>query len=104
MRYNFNNPPSHDFFSDINYQNDILSAALLDDNTKDIRRQLHIIFDRLLRFCDTQQRVITTALELATIKELREQSVYERTQKGICVEICIHTYIYITIQFFFLSS
>lgn len=64
------------------YQRDILSAALLDKPTIEIRRQLHIIFDRLLRFCDSQKRVLDTALELSHEKSLREQQIYEKSRAG----------------------
>ena len=59
-----------------------MSAALLDQNTEEVRRQLHVLFDRLLRFCDTQQRVLTTALEISTQRNTRQKNVHERTQAG----------------------
>ena len=40
------------------------------------------MFDRLLRFCDTQQRVLTTALEISTRRQARQRDVHERTQAG----------------------
>jgi hypothetical protein len=47
-----------------------------------VRRQLHVLFDRLLRFSDSQQRVLTTALEISTRRSKRVRDVHERTQAG----------------------
>jgi hypothetical protein len=78
-------PPTHTddlIAAHESYQRDILSAALLDKPTIEIRRQLHVIFDRLLRFCDTQKRVLDTALELSHEKSVREQQIYEKSRAG----------------------
>ena len=75
-------PPDDLIAAHESYQRDILSAALLDKPTLEIRRQLHVIFDRLLRFCDSQKRVLDIALELSHEKTVRQQQIYERSQAG----------------------